>query len=77
MAKIKIKFCCTECGTESPKWLGKCPGCGSWNTMVEEKETSVRTQGVKSSLLGTKEKPRPIINIEGGQERESKHALAS
>ncbi|WP_028559449.1 DNA repair protein RadA [Paenibacillus pinihumi] len=68
MAKIKIKFCCTECGTESPKWLGKCPGCGSWNTMVEEKETSVRTQGVKSSLLGTKEKPRPIINIEGGQE---------
>lgn len=68
MAKIKIKFCCTECGTEAPKWLGKCPGCGAWNTMVEEKETEIRTQGVKSSMLGTKEKPQPIINIEGSQE---------
>ncbi|WP_270167835.1 DNA repair protein RadA [Paenibacillus sp. SYP-B4298] len=68
MAKIKIKFCCTECGTEAPKWLGKCPGCGAWNTMVEEKETEVRTQGMKSSIVGTKEKPQSIINIEGSQE---------
>lgn len=68
MAKIKIKFCCTECGTEAPKWLGKCPGCGAWNTMVEEKETEVRTQGMKSSIVGTKEKPQSIINIQGSQE---------
>lgn len=68
MAKIKIKFCCTECGTEAPKWLGKCPGCGAWNTMVEEKETEVHTQGMKSSIVGTKEKPQSIINIEGSQE---------
>ncbi|AZN38457.1 DNA repair protein RadA [Paenibacillus albus] len=69
MAKLKTKFACTECGTESPKWLGKCPGCGQWNTMVEEKETVVKTQGMGSPLIQTKEKPRPIIHIESGQEK--------
>jgi len=68
MAKIKTKFACTECGTESPKWLGKCPGCQAWNTMVEEKETIVKTPGISSSLIQTKEKPRPIIHIENDQE---------
>ncbi|MDD4781760.1 MAG: DNA repair protein RadA [Tissierellia bacterium] len=38
MAKIKTKFVCQECGYETPKWLGKCPSCGEWNTFVEEKE---------------------------------------
>ena len=35
--KIKTAFFCTECGNESPKWMGQCPACGAWNTMVEEK----------------------------------------
>lgn len=35
--KAKTIFVCKECGTETPKWLGKCPGCGGWNTFVEEK----------------------------------------
>ncbi|MDF3005905.1 MAG: radA, partial [Oscillospiraceae bacterium] len=34
--KIKQVFICSECGYESAKWLGKCPDCGSWNTMNEE-----------------------------------------
>ncbi|XEC94681.1 DNA repair protein RadA [Paenibacillus tarimensis] len=68
MAKLKIRFVCTDCGTEAPKWLGKCPGCSAWNTMVEEKETVVKTQGIGSPLIQTKEKPQPIISIEGGQE---------
>ncbi|RDU34882.1 DNA repair protein RadA [Neobacillus piezotolerans] len=38
MAKRKTKFMCTNCGYESPKWMGKCPGCGEWNKMVEEVE---------------------------------------
>lgn len=37
MAKAKTVFYCTECGYESSGWLGKCPGCQSWNTFVEEK----------------------------------------
>lgn len=68
MAKIKTKFYCAECGYESPKWMGKCPGCSEWNSMVEERETVVKTAGVQSTLIQTKEKPQPIINIESGRE---------
>ncbi|GAP71808.1 DNA repair protein RadA [Candidatus Symbiothrix dinenymphae] len=35
-AKTKTAFVCTQCGNDSPKWLGKCPVCGEWNTYVEE-----------------------------------------
>lgn len=38
MAKTKTKFVCSECGYESPKWLGKCPECNQWNTFAEELE---------------------------------------
>lgn len=68
MAKLKTKFLCSDCGYESPKWYGKCPGCGAWNTMVEETEKVVKTQGLTSGLFQTKEKPLPIINIESDQE---------
>lgn len=37
MGKEKVVFFCKECGYESAKWLGKCPGCNAWNTFVEEK----------------------------------------
>jgi len=36
MGKVKTVYICQECGYESPKWMGKCPGCGSWNTFIEE-----------------------------------------
>ncbi len=36
MAKVKTAFFCQNCGYEAPKWLGKCPECGEWNTLVEE-----------------------------------------
>ncbi len=35
MAKGKVVFFCKECGSESPKWLGQCPGCKAWNSLVE------------------------------------------
>lgn len=42
--KIKSVYICSECGYESPKWYGKCPSCGEWNTMNEEiKQTSNTT----------------------------------
>jgi DNA repair protein RadA/Sms len=69
MAKTKTKFVCQECGYESAKWLGKCPGCAAWNTFAEEKETIVKTQGAASAPgLFAKEKPRSIAEIEGEQE---------
>src|SRR5688572_26323795 len=36
MAKLKSVFFCQNCGHESPKWVGKCPSCNEWNTLVEE-----------------------------------------
>lgn len=39
MAKTKSVYFCQNCGHESPKWMGKCPSCGEWNTMAEEKIT--------------------------------------
>ncbi len=55
MAKIKSVYFCSACGYESAKWLGKCPGCGEWNTFTEEKVNVSARKGaprglVKSSL---------------------------
>ncbi|THF79063.1 DNA repair protein RadA [Cohnella fermenti] len=68
MAKVKIKFVCNECGTESPKWMGKCPGCGAWNSMTEEAEAVTKAPVGRSETLRTKEKPASIIHIESGRE---------
>ena len=38
MAKAKTVFFCTNCGNESPKWQGRCPACGAWNTYEEHIE---------------------------------------
>ena len=48
MAKqSKTVFVCNECGYESPKWMGKCPACNSWNTFFEQKVEKVTENGVK------------------------------
>ncbi|HZF65045.1 MAG TPA: AAA family ATPase, partial [Chitinophagaceae bacterium] len=47
MSKIKTSFFCQNCGYESAKWLGKCPGCQQWNSFVEElvqKDTKLQSQ---------------------------------
>lgn len=36
MGKVKTRYFCQTCGQETPRWFGKCPGCGEWNTLVEE-----------------------------------------
>jgi len=66
MAKRKTKFMCQECGYESPKWMGKCPGCGSWNKMVEEIETAPIRKGAFAHTEGTTvaTKPTPITAVE-------------
>ncbi len=56
MAKTKTIWFCTECGADSPKWQGRCPACGAWNTMVEEK---VDTRSSKGGLVARSIKSRP------------------
>lgn len=51
MAKLKSLFVCSQCGYESAKWYGKCPGCGEWNTMNEEiPQTAVKASKRAVSL---------------------------
>ncbi|AYD39227.1 DNA repair protein RadA [Clostridium fermenticellae] len=64
MAKSKSVFVCQECGYESLKWLGKCPNCNTWNSMVEEvKEEKIST---KQSVILNNE-PRSIVSIKSGE----------
>src|SRR5260370_42540329 len=39
MAKSRTHFVCQSCGVQAAKWLGKCPDCGAWNSLVEEVQT--------------------------------------
>lgn len=69
MAKKKTKFVCQECGYESAKWMGKCPGCQEWNTMVEEIEQAAR-QSSRSYVTSTSTvtKPQPLSKVVGDRE---------
>lgn len=67
-SKGKSVFFCTDCGYESPKWLGKCPGCGSWNTFKEERIVESSSGGKRSGLLPSGEKPVKLSEIEPGEE---------
>ncbi|MBB5148891.1 MULTISPECIES: DNA repair protein RadA [Ureibacillus] len=69
MAKKKTKFCCQSCGYESPKWLGRCPGCGEWNTFVEEIEVMTKSRGVFQHSEAISQKAVPIISIETQEEQ--------
>ena len=48
--KAKTLFYCTQCGNETPKWQGKCPACGEWNTVVEQPVAQTRKAGAKSTV---------------------------
>ena len=63
MAKIKTVFFCTDCGTETPKWMGRCPGCGAFNTMQEHIEKPIAAGKVKSGSLDTKRVPQRISQV--------------
>lgn len=67
MAKAKIIYSCQNCGYQSPKWLGKCPDCNQWNTLVEERfEQAAHPRGEPS--LGTKEDPALLTEISTAEE---------
>ena len=63
MAKTKTVFFCTNCGNETPKWMGRCPGCGAFNTMEEHIEKSVAVGKAKSAPVGSSRIPRRIREV--------------
>ena len=66
-SKEKSVFFCKSCGNESPKWFGKCPACGEWNTCVEEKE--VRSKKQEDRRQKTEVVPMPIKEITNAEEQ--------
>ena len=63
MAKTKTIFFCTECGNETPKWMGRCPGCGAFNTMQEHIEKPMPAGRAKSAPVGLSRKPQQIREV--------------
>lgn len=62
----KVAFFCTSCGYESPKWVGKCPSCSEWNTLVEELVKKGNSAPAKLSTAKEKSKPKPITQVISG-----------
>ncbi len=70
MAKIKSVWFCSDCGAESSKWAGRCPSCGAWNTMVEEKVKSRGNDGLKRRADAVK--PQLMSEVEATAEERIK-----
>ena len=61
--KQKTMYVCQECGYDTVKWMGRCPGCGAWNTMVEERVAPESKEGGLRLGLSDKAKPCPIGEV--------------
>jgi DNA repair protein RadA/Sms len=71
MAKAAVIFACTACGNETPKWMGRCPGCGEWNTLSEEPVVGQADAGpgrrygrIAGRARARPEKPVPLADVE-------------
>lgn len=70
MVKLKSVYFCSNCGHESPKWLGKCPSCGEWSTFVEElirKDAASKQEDTRSFVQG-KSTPATLREIKADEE---------
>lgn len=69
MAKAKTVFYCTNCGNETPRWQGKCPACGEWNTIEEHAEKTLPS-GVRAnpSSVGQSRRPQRLNDVSSNGE---------
>jgi DNA repair protein RadA/Sms len=69
MSKVKTVFGCQNCGYQAPKWLGKCPDCGSWNSFVEEQLSSAAEHPAQAFSISEQGfPPQSIMAIETSEE---------
>ena len=67
MAKTRTKYVCNECAASSPRWLGKCPNCGAWESYVEERvvsEPPAKARGARSSATSANVTPLTEVTVE-------------
>ncbi|HHU97300.1 MAG: DNA repair protein RadA [Bacteroidota bacterium] len=70
MAKLKTVYFCSQCGHESPKWMGRCPSCGEWSTFVEEvvrKDAASKPEDTRS-FTNQKSEPLTLRDIRAEEE---------
>ncbi|QRX63008.1 DNA repair protein RadA [Dysgonomonadaceae bacterium zrk40] len=70
MAKLKSVYFCSQCGYESPKWMGKCPSCGEWSTFVEElvrKDVTAKQEDTRS-FQSVRSEPQQLGEIRADEE---------
>ena len=65
VAKPRAVFRCTECGASSPKWVGRCPGCAEWNSLVEEIDAPMSID--PALVLGARDVPVPIDEVDANE----------
>ena len=68
MTKTKTIFYCTACGNETPKWMGRCPACGAYNTMEEHIEKPAAPGRAKTAPVGMSRHPQRIREVTGDSE---------
>ena len=68
MAKTKTIFFCTNCGNETPKWMGRCPSCGAFNTMEEHIEKPAAVGKAKPAPVGQSRRPQRIREVTSDDE---------
>ena len=68
MAKTKIVYYCSSCGNETPKWQGRCPACGEWNTMQEHVEKPTPAGRLMAAPLGISKTPRTLDAVDTDEE---------
>jgi len=75
MAKSRTEFVCQGCGFRSTRWLGRCPDCQEWNTLVEER-TSIEEPSARRARNGeTSNEPRPITDVEPASARRASSGI--
>lgn len=67
MAKAKTVFYCSECGNETPKWQGRCPACGAWNTIVERPAADSKRR-TAAAPIGSVRQPKPLAEVDAADE---------
>ena len=65
MGKAQNVFRCSECGASERKWLGRCPSCGNWNTLVEERELEERKSARGRGGPRKASRAKPITQVAG------------
>ena len=63
MKAPKSIFVCTECGYETPKWMGKCPSCAAWNSFEEQLPAAPATLEKAKKILAPEAQAKPIDEL--------------